>query len=78
MKHIIDRILDRAKRATTEKDKDLMKKVHEEMMIKYCCNVPKVKDLEDIFRRYASYGKTIDLEAFTRLQTTFELLNHME
>lgn len=78
MKYIIDRILVRAERATTEENKNLMKKVHEEMMIKYCCNIPEVKDLEDLFRIYASYGQTINLEAYTKFQTTFELLNHME
>jgi hypothetical protein len=77
MKYIIDRILSRAEKATTEEDKKLMKKVHEEMMIKYCCNVPKVEDLEHLFRRYVSYGQTIDLEAYTQFQTTFELLKNM-
>ncbi len=76
MKYIIDRINTRAENGTDEHRK-IATKVHEELMDKYICNEPTVKDLEILFREL-QYDPTTNynFERWLKLTTTFEILTN--
>lgn len=76
MKYIIDRIITRGERGSTQ-DKEICKKVHEDLLEKYCCNKPTVRDLETLFRDL-QYDVNSNLETHLKIQSTFELLNAMK
>lgn len=78
MKYIIDRVTTRTQReGNSENVKEIGKRVYDELLEKYFCNVPTVKDLELLFYGL-NYYVDKNLETHLKIQSTFELLNHLE
>lgn len=78
MKHIIDRVIGRTqKQSTTNIEKEIGNKIYEDLLEKYCGNIPKVEDLEILFRNL-NYNVSDNLETHLKIQSTFELLNYIE
>jgi len=78
MKHIIDRVITRTqKEGNSENVKEIGKRVYNELLEKYYCNKPTVKDLELLFYDL-NYDVDKNLETHLKIQSTFELLNHLE
>lgn len=78
MKHIIDRVISRTqKQSATDIEKEIGNRVYEDLLEKYCGNIPKVKDLEKLFRDL-NYNVSDNLETHLKIQSTFELLNYIE
>lgn len=78
MKTILYRTIIRTqKEGTSEKEKQIGKKVYDDLLEKYCGNVPKLKDLEMLFMSL-NYDISINLETHLKIQSTFELFNYME
>lgn len=78
MKHIIDRVITRTHReGSSQGDKEVGKKVYDDLLEKYCCNKPTIKDLQLLFYDL-NYDVHKNIETHIKIQSTFELFNHLE